>query len=201
MLKLPTIGEAGTDESGAGSLFGSLFVAAVIFNDDIKNIMETNRKVVIKDSKKLTEKQRRNVVDFIKHHSTWSVIEIKPAEIDELNILRARLKGFHDALDNLSKRPKKILVDGNKFLPYGEIPHECIPRGDQTHLSIAAASILAKCAQVDHINNHCANDETLKLWDIKNNKGYGTARHMEMIRKNGASPYHRKTFSPVKNFV
>lgn len=199
MLKLPSIGEVGIDEAGAGSLFGSLFVGAVIFNDDIENILINNKKMIIKDSKKLTEKQRRFVEPFIKKYSTWCVVEIKPSEVDKINILNARLKGFHDALDNLPKRPSKILVDGDKFIPYNDIPYERIINGDQKYLSIAAASILAKCAQVDHINEHCGNDETLKRWGIHKNKGYGTKEHIDAIKKYGATQYHRKSFSPIKN--
>ena len=180
--------EAGVDESGCGCLAGPVFAAAVIFPFDFQDER-------IKDSKKISEKKRKVLIDIIKNESLAYAIEmIQPSEIDKINILNARFMAMHAALDRLHIKPEYIIVDGDKFKDYNHITYTCIIGGDNKYLSIAAASILAKTARDAYM---------LKLhsvypqygWDT--NKGYGTKKHMEAMHEYGITDYHRKSYAPV----
>jgi ribonuclease HII len=181
--------EAGVDEAGCGCLAGPVFAAAVIlpldFHDDR-----------IRDSKKLSEKARNILAEVIKEKSLAYAIEmIQAEEIDQINILNARIKAMHMALDNLHIRPEYIIVDGDRFYNYKETPHTCIVDGDTQYLSIASASILAKQAR-DKYMLKLHNIYPMYGWD--HNKGYGTKQHMEAIDQYGVCEYHRKSYAPIQ---
>jgi len=199
--------EIGIDEAGAGTFFGSLFVAGVILPKNIKEIMDEDSEIVIRDSKKMSQKKRDYADTFIKRHALeWFILEKTNQEVDECNILQARLQGFHQVIDHFQLKPTKILVDGDKFLPYidnttnNSIPHECVIEGDNTYLSIAAASILAKTAQIRHIEHIVEQNEEYKNYDIHNNHGYGTSRHLYAIKEFGVTPYHRLSFGICRKY-
>lgn len=177
--------EAGTDEAGRGCLAGPVTAAAVILKDGFQSEF-------INDSKQLSEKKRDLLRPIIEQQAhTYAVVHIDPKEIDRINILNASILGMHHALDKLICQPEFIIVDGNRFKNYQEIPHECIIKGDGKYLSIAAASILAKTyrdAYMDKIH------EEFPMYNWKKNKGYPTKEHREAIRKYGSTPYHRKSF-------
>ena len=177
--------EAGCDEAGRGCLAGSVFAAAVIFPPDYSN-SELN------DSKQLTARKRYALREVICREAlAWAVASVEPEEIDRINILNASILAMHRALDRLTLRPGFIIVDGNRFKPYGDVPHCTIVKGDGKYLSIAAASILAKT---------CRDDYMLRLheqypwygWD--RNAGYPTKLHREGILSHGLTPYHRRSF-------
>ena len=177
--------EAGCDEAGRGCLAGSVFAAAVIFPPDYSN-SELN------DSKQLTARKRYALRDVICRDAlAWAVASVEPEEIDRINILNASILAMHRALDRLTLRPGYVIVDGNRFKPYGDVPHTTIVKGDGKYLSIAAASILAKT---------CRDDYMLRLheqypwygWD--RNAGYPTKLHREGILSHGLTPYHRLSF-------
>ncbi len=195
------LNEVGIDEAGRGCLFGPVCIASVSltnFDDPLVNN--------IKDSKKLSEKKRNMLYDFIKNNSVFSIQLISHEKIDEINILKATLEGMHLCLDDLDKRINidTILVDGNHFPPYFSIKqdkflkHECIINGDNTYINIAAASILAKVSRDNYIKDLCEKDENLKKYDLHNNKGYGTKKHMEAIKNFGIIEGHRTSFKPCK---
>lgn len=178
--------EAGCDEAGRGCLAGSVFAAAVIFPPDYSN-SELN------DSKQLTARKRYALREVICRDAlAWAVASVEPEEIDRINILNASILAMHRALDRLTLRPGFIIVDGNRFKPYGDVPHCTIVKGDGKYLSIAAASILAKT---------CRDDYMLRLheqypwygWD--RNAGYPTKLHRKGILSHGLTPYHRRSFS------
>ena len=178
--------EAGCDEAGRGCLAGSVYAAAVILPQDYENPL-------LDDSKKLTEKQRyalREVV--IRDAVAWAVGVVTPEEIDSINILNASFLAMHRALDQLAVRPQAIIVDGNRFKPYSDLPYSTIVKGDGKYLSIAAASILAKTFRDDYMNN-LAKEYPHYGWE--KNKGYPTREHREAIREHGISPYHRKSYN------
>ncbi len=199
--------EIGIDEAGAGTFFGSLFVAGVILPQDIEEKMKNVPKLVIRDSKKMSQKKREEAEKFIKENAlTWNIVEISNTDVDEMNILQARLYGFHEVIRKSNIKPQKILIDGDKFKPYiddesgEEIPHECVIEGDNTYLSIAAASILAKTAQMRHIEELVKENEDFKKYDIQNNHGYGTQRHLYGIEEFGVTPYHRLSFGICRKY-
>jgi ribonuclease HII len=177
--------EAGTDEAGRGCLAGPVTAAAVILP---KNFTHP----YLNDSKKLTKKQRDELRPIIEQEAIcYAVAHCDIEEIDELNILNASIKAMHKALALLSKEPSFIAVDGNRFKPFNNIPHECIIKGDGKYLNIAAASILAKTYRDEiMLNLHEKNPH----YHWKSNKGYPTKQHREGIKKSGASPHHRKSF-------
>ena len=184
--------EAGCDEAGRGCLAGSVFAAAVILPVDYENAL-------LNDSKKLTEKQRYALRTQIETDAlAWAVGEVTADEIDKINILNASILAMHRALDGLKLRPQAIIVDGNRFKPYGTLPHETIVKGDAKFLSIAAASILAKTYRDDYMNN-LALQHPVYQWDV--NKGYPTKAHRAAIEEHGISPFHRKTFKGVKEML
>ena len=178
--------EAGCDEAGRGCLAGSVYAAVVILPPDYVNEQ-------LNDSKKLTERQRYALREVILRDATaWAVGVVTPEEIDKINILNASFLAMHRALDQLSVRPEAIIVDGNRFRPYGNLPYATIVKGDGKYLSIAAASILAKTFRDDYMN-HLA--EEYPMYDWQSNKGYPTRKHREAIRQHGITPYHRKSYN------
>lgn len=178
--------EAGCDEAGRGCLAGSVYAAAVIFPTDYHN-------ADLNDSKKLTEKRRNQLREVIQRDAlAWAVGIVTPEEIDRINILNASILAMHRALDQLKVRPQAIIVDGNRFKAYHDIPHATIVKGDGKYLSIAAASILAKTYRDDYMNRLA---EEYPQYDWSGNKGYPTKKHRDAIRKFGVTPYHRKSFN------
>ena len=178
--------EAGCDEAGRGCLAGSVYAAAVVFPADYQND-ELN------DSKQLTDKKRHQLREIIERDAlAWAVGVVTPEEIDKINILNASFLAMHRALDQLALRPEAIIVDGNRFKPYGKIPHTCIVKGDAKYLSIAAASILAKTYRDDYMDGLA---EEYPQYDWKSNKGYPTKKHREAIRQYGVTPYHRMSYN------
>jgi ribonuclease HII len=178
--------EAGCDEAGRGCLAGPVFAAAVILPSDFKNNLLT-------DSKQLSEKNREKLRVIIENEAiAFGVSFVDNNEIDKINILNASIKAMHLALDKLSLTPQHILVDGNKFKTYKQIPHTCLVKGDARFLSIAAASVLAKTYRDDFMK--VIHNEFPKYNWIKN-KGYPTFEHRQCILENGISPYHRKTYT------
>lgn len=178
--------EAGCDEAGRGCLAGSVYAAAVILPPDYHNER-------LNDSKKLTARQRYALRQDIERDAVaWAVGVVTPQEVDQINILNASILAMHRALDQLQVRPEAIIVDGNRFKPYHDLPHTTIVKGDGKYLSIAAASILAKTYR---------DDEMIRLaqqypdYDWQHNMGYPTRKHREAIRQHGVTPYHRRTFN------
>lgn len=178
--------EAGCDEAGRGCLAGSVYAAAVILPPDYHNER-------LNDSKKLTARQRYALRQDIERDAVaWAVGVVTPQEIGQINILNASILAMHRALDQLQVRPEAIIVDGNRFKPYRDLPHTTIVKGDGKYLSIAAASILAKTYR---------DDEMVRLaqeypdYDWQHNMGYPTRKHREAIRQHGITPYHRRTFN------
>ena len=177
--------EAGCDEAGRGCYAGPVFAAAVILPKDFYHPL-------INDSKKLTEQQRTALVPIIKEAAiAWAIGSQTPAQIDEINILKASIQSMHLALDQLKKRPRFIAVDGNRFYPYKKVPHQTIIKGDGLYANIAAASILAKTAR-DSWMQKLHKKYPQYGWD--KNKGYGTAAHRAAIAQYGLCFEHRKSF-------
>lgn len=178
--------EAGCDEAGRGCLAGAVFAAAVILPPNYVN-------ADLNDSKQLSEKRRYVLRDTIERDAVaWAVGVVTPEEIDEINILNASILAMHRALDQLTVRPEAIIVDGNRFTPYRDLPYATIVKGDGKYQSIAAASILAKTFRDDYMNRLA---EEYPCYDWKSNKGYPTRKHREGIRLHGVSPYHRKSYN------
>ncbi len=181
----PDMIEAGCDEAGRGCLAGPVFAAAVVLPSDFE-CDELN------DSKQLSEKQRNRLRPLIEEQAlSFAVTMCSNEEIDELNILWASVEAMHRALSKLVIMPQHILVDGNRFRNYEQIPHTCVVGGDAVYLSIAAASVLAKTYRDEYMTN-LAREFPRYDWDC--NKGYPTKAHREAIRKYGITPYHRKSF-------
>lgn len=178
--------EAGCDEAGRGCLAGSVYAAAVILPPDYQNEL-------LNDSKKLTAKKRYALREEIERDAiAWAVGIVTPEEIDKINILNASILAMHRALDALKVQPEAIIVDGNRFKPYNDVPYTTIVKGDGKYLSIAAASILAKTYRDDYMKTIA---EEYPQYDWKSNKGYPTNKHRVAIKKYGISPYHRKSFT------
>lgn len=177
--------EAGCDEAGRGCLAGPVFAAAVILPRKFKNS-------ILDDSKKLKEKDRYELREIIELEAlAWSVAQVDQQEIDKINILQASFRAMHLAIDALSKTPNHLLIDGPRFVPYQHIKHTCIIKGDGEYASIAAASILAKTYRDDYM---MALDVQYPHYDWKNNKGYGTKKHIEAIDHYGRCSHHRASF-------
>ena len=180
--------EAGCDEAGRGCLAGPVTAAAVILPPDFSNEL-------LNDSKQLTEHQRDTLRPIIEREAlAWAVAMVSPQEIDTINILRASFIAMHRALDQLTVRPEHILVDGNRFIPYSNIPFTTIIKGDGKMMSIAAASVLAKTHR-DEYMRRIALEYPHYGWE--KNKGYPTRDHRAAIVAHGISPYHRKSFNLV----
>ncbi len=177
--------EAGTDEAGRGCLAGPVTAAAVILPADFKNELLT-------DSKQLTEKQRDFLRPIIEQEAVaFAVCHVLPEEIDKLNILRASITAMHRAIAALKVTPNFIAVDGNKFVPYNDIPHACVVKGDGKIQTIAAASILAKTHRDAYMLELA---EKFPQYHWEQNKGYPTPQHRKAIAQYGATEHHRKTF-------
>jgi len=177
--------ECGTDEAGRGCLAGPVTAAAVILPKHFKNKL-------LNDSKQLSEKNREALKPIIETKAiTFGVAQVFQKEIDKINILNASILAMHKAIDQLTTIPDFIIVDGNRFKPYKNIPFETIIKGDGKFMSIAAASILAKTYRDDYM---CKIHEEFPMYNWKQNKGYPTKEHREAIAKYGITKYHRKSF-------
>ncbi len=182
--------EAGCDEAGRGCLAGSVFAAAVILPAGYDN-------EALNDSKKLTERRRYELREQIMADAeAWAVGEVTPEEIDRINILKASFLAMHRALDLLKVRPEAVIVDGNRFVPYRDLPYTTVVKGDGKYQAIAAASILAKTFRDDYMKS-LHREYPCYGWD--GNKGYPTAEHRRAIREHGVSPYHRMSYNLLGN--
>ena len=178
--------EAGCDEAGRGCLAGSVYAAAVILPPDYENDL-------LNDSKKLTAKKRYTLREVIQRDAlAWAVGIVTPEEIDKINILNASFLAMHRALDQLSLRPEAVIVDGNRFKPYQDLPFSTIVKGDGKYLSIAAASVLAKTYRDDYMLSLA---KEYPQYDWQSNMGYPTKKHRQAIRDHGITPYHRKSYN------
>lgn len=178
--------EAGCDEAGRGCLAGPVFAAAVILPQDFSNDL-------LNDSKQLTEKQRYLLRPIIEKEALeWAVGVVSAEEIDKINILAASFLAMHRAVDDLKIRPEHLLIDGNRFKPYRNVPFTTIVKGDGKMASIAAASILAKTYRDDFMNKIAVE---YPQYDWLSNKGYPTVKHRNAIKEYGITPYHRKSFN------
>ena len=178
--------EAGCDEAGRGCLCGSVYAAAVILPKGFENEL-------LNDSKKLTDKQRYALREVIEKEAVcWAVGIVTAQEIDKINILNASILAMHRAVEQLKVTPEHLLIDGNRFKKYKEIPHTTVVKGDGKYLSIAAASILAKTYRDDYMD---ALHAEYPMYDWNKNKGYPTKKHRAGIVLHGITPYHRMTFN------
>jgi Ribonuclease HII len=178
--------EAGCDEAGRGCLAGAVYAAAVILPLSFHNEQ-------LNDSKQLTEHQRYALRPIIEKEAiAWAVGITTPEEIDKINILNASILAMHRAVKALKVAPEELIIDGNRFKPYENIPYTTIVKGDGKYLSIAAASVLAKTYRDDYMIK-LAEEYPMYAW--QQNKGYPTKLHREAIRQYGTTPYHRKTFN------
>ena len=177
--------EAGCDEAGRGCLAGPVFAAAVILPDDFEHDL-------LNDSKQLTEEVRYALrVEIEQKAIAHAVASVDNEEIDTINILNASFLAMHRAIAKLTHIPQFLIIDGNRFNKYKDMPHQCIVEGDAKYFSIAAASILAKTYRDDYMKQIAAEHPE---YDWHNNKGYPTLKHRETIIKIGYTPYHRRTF-------
>lgn len=177
--------EAGTDEAGRGCIAGPVYAAAVILPEDFED-------PGLNDSKQLSRKERERLRSFIQEKAlAWAVASSSPEEIDGINILQASILAMHRALDGLTLRPQHIIVDGNRFRPYGNIPYHCHIKGDGRFASIAAASILAKTSRDDYMREAA---KRYPGYGWESNFGYPTAAHREAVERLGLTPLHRKSF-------
>ncbi len=178
--------EAGCDEAGRGCLAGPVYAAAVILPQDFHNDL-------LNDSKQLTEKQRYQLRPIIEKEAlAWAVGVVTAEEIDKINILAASFLAMHRAIDALKTVPEHLLIDGNRFKKYKDIPFTTVVKGDGKMASIAAASILAKTYRDDYMNRIA---EEYPQYDWLSNKGYPTVKHRSAIKEFGITPYHRKSFN------
>ena len=178
--------EAGCDEAGRGCLAGSVYAAAVILPSDYDN-PEFN------DSKKLTEKKRYLLREQVQRDAVaWAIGVVTPDEIDKINILNASFLAMHRALDQLKVRPEAVIVDGNRFKPYHDLPYTTIIKGDGRYQAIAAASILAKTYRDGYMAELAIQ---YPQYDWQSNKGYPTKKHREAIKNYGIAPFHRRSYN------
>ncbi|MFT5437157.1 MAG: ribonuclease HII [Ulvibacter sp.] len=177
--------ECGTDEAGRGCLAGPVTAAAVILPDDFSHPFLT-------DSKQLSEKKRLLLKDIIEAEAIcYGVAHVMMDEIDQINILNASILAMHRAIESLKTQPQFIAIDGNKFTPYKKVPYECVVKGDEKYLHIAAASILAKTYRDSYMKEL---DIEFPFYNWQKNKGYPTLEHRAAIRKHGPTPFHRRSF-------
>tara|TARA_A100001015_G_C15002354_1_gene719076 strand:- start:523 stop:1119 length:597 start_codon:yes stop_codon:yes gene_type:complete len=196
--------QIGVDEVGRGCFAGPVVAAAVLWDPAFEN--DTLKK--IKDSKKITEKNRNFLSMFIKENAlSYGICFVDSKTVDKFNILNATFEAMHGAIKEcIDKIPNgieidQLLIDGNRFKKYNNIPHTCIPSGDSLHLSIASASIIAKVARDEYILKLCESQPDLhEKYDWKKNKCYGTKKHIEGIKQHGLTELHRKTFGICKEF-
>lgn len=187
----------GCDECGRGALFGDVCAAAVVWPHEFapQNKEDAKNLDGIKDSKKMTAKQRAIASDFIKKHAlAYGIAIVSNHEIDSTNILIATYKAMHLALDKISVTYDRIAVDGNRFSKYRDKPHTCVVGGDNKVFQIAAASILAKEYRDSQVIELVKTQPELAVYKLDKNKGYGTKEHMNALREHGITPYHRKSF-------
>ena len=178
--------EAGCDEAGRGCLAGSVYAAAVILPQNYSH-------PYLNDSKQLTEKRRMILrKDIEKDAIAWAVGVVSPEEIDEINILKASFLAMHRAIDQLKVCPEALIIDGNRFTPYQNLPYTPIVKGDSKYLSIAAASILAKTYRDEYMEEL---HSQYPQYEWSKNKGYPTVAHREAIKKYGTTPFHRMSFN------
>ena len=178
--------EAGCDEAGRGCLAGSVYAAAVILPQNYSH-------PYLNDSKQLTEKRRMILrKDIEKDAIAWAVGVVSPEEIDEINILKASFLAMHRAIDQLKVCPEALIIDGNRFTPYQNLPYTPIVKGDSKYLSIAAASILAKTYRDEYMEEL---HSQYPQYEWSKNKGYPTLAHREAIKKYGTTPFHRMSFN------
>ena len=182
---------AGVDEVGRGSLVGPVFAAAIILNNKID-------KKKLKDSKKLSKIKRKTLEKYIKKNSIWAIGSASKFEIEKLNILNASLLAMKRAIKKLKKKPKLILIDGNKVPKLQNYKIKNIIKGDQKVPEISAASIIAKVSRDKLMLNFSKKFKNYK-WDL--NSGYGTKDHIKAIKKYGVTKLHRKTFKPIHNIL
>ena len=190
--------ELGLDEAGRGCLFGPVCVAGVVWLNE-----DPNPDLQIKDSKKMSEKKRKILREYIESNAdAYNIQFICSEEIDKINILEASILGMNKCIDEIVKTKKidTILIDGPHFNFYDGIPHVCINGGDNKYKSIAAASILAKTHRDEWIENLVRDNPELEKYGLLKNKGYGTKEHLEAIKKYGITRWHRKTFGICKKF-
>jgi len=177
--------EAGTDEAGRGCLSGPVVAAAVILSDDFEH-------PYLNDSKQISEKKRKELRPFIEEHAlAFAVSFVHNDEVDTINVLQASITGMHRSIEGLKVQPEFIIVDGNKFKPFKDIPYQTIVKGDAKYKSIAAASVLAKTYRDEFMEKI---HEEFPQYNWKKNKGYPTKEHRDGIRQFGATKYHRKSF-------
>ncbi len=178
--------EAGLDEAGRGCFAGPVYAAAVILPKDFYHPS-------LNDSKQLTREERDQLRPLIEKESiAYAVASVDNEEIDQINILQASYKAMHLALDKLKSNPDILLIDGNRFKQYKEMPHHCVIKGDGMYASIAAASVLAKTYR-DEYMLHIHDEHDMYAWNT--NKGYGTREHRRAIKEYGLCCYHRKSFN------
>lgn len=182
---------AGVDEAGRGSLMGPVFAAAVVWDAST----ELPPGVVIRDSKKMTARQREAARRFIEERAiAWAVASADVDVIDEVNVLQATIRAMHASLHQIRGRFSRVLVDGTYFRPYMDVPHECVPKGDSLHVCIAAASILAKTHRDEHVVRMVQEHPVLARYGVAGNKGYGSRGHMQALVEFGMTRFHRRSF-------
>ncbi len=181
----PNCIEAGCDEAGRGCLAGAVYAGAVILPSDFPD-------TELDDSKKLTDKKREALREVIEKYAIWAVASVSAEEIDTLNILRASITAMHRAVARLPQIPEHLLIDGNRFYAYENIPHLCVVKGDGKYANIAAASILAKTHRDEYMRNL---HEQYPHYQWDKNKGYPTKAHRKAIEQFGITDLHRKSFT------
>lgn len=195
--------EVGIDEAGRGCLMGRVYASAVI----LPHSFPDDTYLQIRDSKRLSEKKRYKLMDYIKEHAiAYGIGYAEIDEIDKLNIYHASILAMHRALDQINMSVDRILVDGDRFKPYydkdGNYPsYTCIKKGDDSIMSIAAASILAKCSRDDYVKEITQQHPELSSYQWISNKGYGTKVHIETVHKLGVTKFHRLTFAPCNQIT
>jgi ribonuclease HII len=197
--------ELGIDEAGRGCLFGRVYIAGVILPQNIIELCD-EEDIIIKDSKKMSKKNKNKAREFIEKNAIdYSISYKENTYIDQHNIFACTMEGMHDVVDNIKIKPNKILVDGNSFRKYYDsegniIEHECVIGGDNKYMSIAAASILAKTYKDEYIETILKEYPDYKKYDLEHNSGYGTSNHLEAIQLYGITKHHRKTFGLCKSY-
>jgi ribonuclease HII len=188
--------EVGCDEAGRGPLLGPVYAAAVIWDPNVPALD-------IKDSKKLTKRARERLAQYIETHAVaYGVASIDNERIDNINILQAAIEAMHNALDKIPQHFDMIIVDGTYFKPYQKpngdfIPHNCVKEADNTYVSVAAASILAKVYHDKWIKDTVTTYPELDRYGLLTNQGYGTKKHLDAITEHGITQFHRKSFKPI----
>lgn len=188
----PNLIEAGCDEAGRGCLAGPVYAAAVILAKDFYHPL-------LNDSKQLTAKQREKLRPIIEKEAiAWAVVAVSAQEIDEMNILNASITGMHRAIGKLTVTPQHLLIDGNRFYKYKDIPHTCVVKGDSKYASIAAASILAKTHRDEYM---LAIAKEFPQYGWERNMAYPTKEHRAAIEKYGITPHHRQSYKLLEDPV